>query len=180
MVQQIGEHSVDVDLLVRDHPNYPFILDLGCRGYEFINGIKGNNNFYTVDIDEFEGNHFRIGISNKNGYCSITGEGQATKITEGNDIPMMTLDMFSKMVGVKKWDLIKMDIEGEEVKVLRSLKHPYCKQISVEFHAHCGQTKKELDNLLDWLSEWYTIHNRVWEQRHCAGYNYWDILLIAK
>ena len=84
------------------------------------------------------------------------------------------------MLGVEKWDLIKMDIEGEEIKVLRSLQHPYCKQISVEFHAHCGQTKQELDELLDWLSTWYDIHNRVWEERHGAGFNYWDVLLIAK
>ena len=74
-----------------------------------------------------------------------------------------------------------MDIEGEEISVLEKSKHPIAAQVSVEFHAHARrQTKIQLDILLDWLSDWYEIKNRVWEERHCAGFNYWDILLIAK
>jgi hypothetical protein len=185
MIKVIAEHSVDTSLI-----NYASkVLDLGCRGFEFVNqgmywtrGSAHSPSFYCVDIDSESGPSYRLAISDRNGYCGIhrSDDPQATRIGEGSDIPMMTIPTFSKMVGVDKWDLIKMDIEGEEIKVLRSLQHPYCKQISVEFHAHCGQTKQELDELLDWLSTWYDIHNRVWESRHCLNENYWDLLLIAK
>ena len=176
MVQQIGEHSYDPYWL-RKGSN---ILDIGCRGFEFRNHFN-KQNVYSIDIDDLDDeNYYPVAISDKDGWTGVKQDGQATRITEGNEIQKMTLKTFSEFVNVSHWDLIKMDIEGEEVKVLKSLTHPYCKQISVEFHAHCGQTKDELDNLLDWLSEWYVIYNRVWEQRHCAGYNYWDILLIAK
>jgi len=182
MITVIAEHSVDISLL----PDDARILDIGCRGGGFTDYYysKYPKMFvYPIDIDKFPGEvYYRCAISDKDGYCDMvnTNDPQARHIKEGGTIPMMTIDSFSREVEVDKWDLIKMDIEGEEVKVLKSLKHPYCKQISVEFHAHVNQTKEELDSLLDWLSEWYTIHNRNWVTMHGAGYNYWDILLIAK
>jgi len=181
MITEIAEHSVDLSLLGSCPAN---ILDIGCRGFGFADHFGGEN-VYSIDIDKLEGDssdYYRCAISDTNSLCGIvnTNDPQARHITDGNDIIVMTIDSFSKLVGVEKWDLIKMDIEGEEIKVLKSLKHPYCKQISVEFHAHVNQTKEELDSLLDWLSEWYTIHNRNWVTMHGAGYNYWDILLIAK
>lgn len=181
MIQVIAEHSVDNKLLTHNGN----ILDLGCRGFDFEYQLDcmGDFNIHCIDIDELEGDYFRLAISDKNGMCAVnhTGDKQATHIKEGNEIPMMTIETFSKMVNVKHWDLIKMDIEGEEIKVLESAKHPMAIQVSVEFHAHCGvQTKEQLDALLDKLSEYYTIHNRVWEQRHGCSHNYWDVLLIAK
>ena len=183
MIQVIAEHSVDIGLLMAIPAN---ILDIGCRGFEFSKmfGKRNNEGFnvYCIDIDELEGDYFRLAISNKDGMTGInhTNDPQAKHIIEGSEIPMMTISTFSKMVGVKEWDLIKIDIEGEEYNVLRDAKHPLAKQVSVEFHAHIGQTKQELDELLLYLSNHYTIHNQVWESRHGAGYNYWDILLVAK
>lgn len=179
MIKQIGEHSVDVSLLPEKQAN---ILDLGCRGFEF-KGYYLPNNIYSVDIDELPQQHYRLAISDKDGMTGInhTSDPQAKHITEGSDIPMMTIATFSKMVGVKHWDLIKMDIEGEEYKVLKHAKHPLATQVSVEFHAHCGkQTKEQLDELLTYLSQFYTIHNQVWEPRHGCGPNFWDVLFIKK
>ena len=180
-IQVIGEHSVDFSLLGKCPAN---ILDIGCRGFDFACRFGGED-VYSIDIDVCDGfriPYYRLAISDRCGTCGIqrSDDPQATRITEGKEIPMMTIPMFSKMVGVKHWDVIKLDIEGEEIRVLRSLPHPYATQITVEFHAHLGQTKEELDNLLDWLSGWYEIHNRIWEERHGAGYNYWDVLLIRK
>lgn len=181
MITEIAEHSVDLSLL----PLKANILDIGCRGFWFKDYFTSlNHNVIALDIDELpRGDYRKIAISDVDGFCSMvnTSDPQARHIKTGNDIPMFTLDSLSKLCYIDKWDLIKIDIEGEEVKVLKSISHPYCKQISVEFHAHCGvQTKEQLDSLLDWLSEWYTIHNKVWEQRHGCSFNYWDILLIAK
>lgn len=177
MISIIAEHSVNIHLL-SIHSN---ILDLGCRDFEFANFFHAHM-VYPLDIAALDGEYYQIAISDKNGTCGIkhTADLQGAHIIPNGEIRMMTIDSFSDFVKVKKWDLIKMDIEGEEIKVLRSLEHPYCKQITVEFHAHCRQTKEELDSLLDWLEKWYHIHNRVWESRHGAGFNYWDVLLIAR
>jgi FkbM family methyltransferase len=182
MIQLIGEHSVDVDLLRKS--NSPNVLDLGCRGHTLRD--LNHHHYYImlreIDIDADANPQYQLAISYKDGMAGVnkTNDPQATHITEGSDIPMMTIATFSKMVGVKHWDLIKMDIEGEEYNVLKHAKHPLATQVSVEFHAHINQTKEQLDELLTYLSQFYTIHNQVWESRHGAGYNYWDVLLIAK
>lgn len=177
---KVGEHTIKAFQLPKRNAN---ILDLGCRGFEFANHFKDKHNVYSVDIDTLDGEYFQLAISDKDGWCGIeqTKDPQATHIKEGNEIKMMTLKSFSDFVNVNHWDLIKMDIEGEEMKVLRSSRHPIANQISVEFHAHTGkQTRKEIDDLLDWLKRFYWIENRDWEERHCCSANYWDILLIAK
>ena len=172
----VGEHTIDETLL----PESPNILDLGCRGFDFEKHFGG---VYSVDIDLLEGDYYRLAISNKNGYVGIanTLDPQARHIIEGNAIEAVTIEEFSKRVGVNHWDLIKIDIEGEEYNILKDSKHPLATQVSVEFHAHCGvQTKESLDELLIYLSQYYTVHGAVWESRHGAGYNYWDVLLKAK
>lgn len=181
MIKQIGEHSVDVGRL----RTCGKVLDIGSRNDTLVE-LREQPYYcelFTIDIDEVADPQYRLAISDKDGMTGIkqTNDPQAKHITEGSDIPMMTIATFSKMVGVKHWDIIKMDIEGEEYKVLKHAKHPLADQVSVEFHAHCGnQTKEQLDELLTYLSQFYTIHNQVWESRHGAGFNYWDVLLIKK
>ena len=102
---------------------------------------------------------------------------QARRLIEGGDTLVFTFEELEEDHG--KFDLVKLDVEGEEIKILKSNKHPMAKQLSVEFHAHLGQTKEELDALLEYLSQFYTIHAK-WESRHGAGFNYWDTLLISK
>jgi len=103
-----------------------------------------------------------------------------THVIEGDEIEMVTLEEFNKRVGVDYWDLIIMDIETCEYELLKQAKHPIAKQMSVEFHAHFGQTKEQLDELLKMLSEYYYIRQDVWEEKHHAGFNYWDVIFIAK
>lgn len=179
-MEVISEHTVDLNLI----PHLANILDIGCLGFGFDNHFT-HDAVYNIDISEFPYDHHRyhrLAISDKCGLTGVnyTNDKQATHIKEGNEIPMMTISAYSKMVGVKHWDLIKMDIEGEEIKVLREAKHPMATQVSVEFHAHINQTKEQIDELLLYLSNFYTIHNQVWESRHGAGFNYWDVLMIKK
>lgn len=194
-IQVISEHSVAMDIL----PARAKVLDIGCRGFEFERYFtdKGHTVF-CIDADPFiknvppAANFFLIAISDENGNCEIehSPDPQATRIIKSarsnSSITMMTIESFTRMVnnvcGKIEWDLIKIDIEGEEVNVLKAAKHPIAKQVSVEFHAHCRpeQTRENLDELLKQLSQYYEIHNQVWESRHGAGFNYWDVLLIAK
>ena len=177
----VAEHSFEPSLF----PKKANILDIGCRGFEFTHYFKEKgHNVFSIDADHIDGGeYYLLAISGQEGRCSLlhTDDQQATHITEGDEIPKYSIQSFSKYVDVARWDLIKMDIEGEEISVLEKSKHPIASQVSVEFHAHTGrQDKIQLDILLDWLSNWYKIKNRVWEERHCAGFNYWDILLISK
>lgn len=175
MIQVIAEHSVDISLL----PKRANILDLGCHGMEFSNYFNGHK-IFSVDLDEFA--PYRFAVSDKDGRCGIKrmDDRQAWQICEGNEIPMMTLKSLSSEFNIRKWHLVKMDIEGSEISILSTAIHPIAKQISVEFHAHLGQTKEQLDSLLNKLEQYYIIHNKVWEERYGAGFNYWDILMIAK
>lgn len=181
-IGQVHEHSLNQSLI----PLHGNILDLGCRDFIFTDFFKSQEyNVVSVDIGKFEGSYHRFGISHENGwcYCQDERDPDATHITHrevGDKIPMVTIETLSKMFGIKHWDLIKMDIEMAEYEVLKQGKHPMASQICVEFHAHCGQTKEQLDELLDMLSEYYEIYGRDWKEEHSAGFNYWDVLLIAK
>lgn len=181
----IGEHTIDIELIPKDAN----ILDIGCRGFEFQDYFKGSRwqkcKVYNVDIDELgdkRRKYYRMAIASEDGMCGVkhTEDPNGKHIIDGNEIPKMTIESFSKHVGVEQWDLIKMDIEGAEYEILNKAIHPIAKQVSVEFHAHASQTKWQIDVLLEDLSKYYDIHNRVWEERHCAGFNYWDILLVSK
>lgn len=182
MVQCIAEHSVDLSLL----PEQAVILDAGCRGFEFTNYFRElGHNVLAIDIDTLEGDYQRVGIGFSPGKACVTEDfdpqaRRLTQIKEGmQQVDVLTLQQLEDFYG--KFDLIKFDVEGEEQAILKTVTHPIARQVSVEFHAHCTlQTKESLDDLLGWLSQWYTIHNQVWESRHGAGFNYWDVLLISK
>jgi len=183
-IGQVHEHSLNQSII----PLHGNILDLGCRDFIFTDFFKNQEyNVVSVDIGVFEGDYVRAAISHKDGKCFHKEERDpdASHIEHSGEIkdivPMMTLDTLSKKVGVGHWDLIKMDVEGSEFEILKQGKHPMASQICVEFHAHCTpQTKESLDELLDMLSEFYFIHGREWKEEHSAGFNYWDVLLIAK
>ncbi len=179
----IAEHSVDLDLL----PPKAVVLDAGCRGFEFTDYFeRKGHTVFSVDIDELVGrNYIQMAISDQDGRCGVnkSADPQATHICEGSDMNKITLQTLAERLKIKRWDLIKLDVEGEEYNILNNAEaHPIASQLSVEFHAHCRpeQTKPVLDKLLDKLSEFYFIKNRNWESRHGAGFNYWDVLFIAK
>lgn len=183
MITVIAEHSVDLDLL----PPKAHILDAGCRGFEFGDELRRLGHIvYEVDCDVLDTKrvYHRLAIAAENGTAAVvkTNDPQARHIKDGVEIEKLTIGDFAKRQGVKQFDLVKLDIEGEEVDILLRAQHPIAKQVSVEFHAHCreDQTKTQLDMLLGHLMQWYKIHNQVWEPRHGVGHNYWDVLLIAK
>jgi len=181
-IGKVQDHSLNQSII----PLHGNILDLGCRDFVFTKFFRDlEYNTHSVDIGTFDGEYDRVAISDKDGICFVQNERDpdATHITSedtGVPINMMTLNTYSKSIGVDHWDLIKMDIEGAEYGILKSAAHPIASQITVEFHAHCGQHKKDLDALLNDLEQYYHIHNRDWCEEHSAGFNYWDILLISK
>jgi hypothetical protein len=176
----IAEHTVDIDLLI-DPGKY--ILDAGCRGMGFRNEFGGYHNVYSIDIDDLlDESYLKVGIGPITGWGGVSkhSDPQARQLTEGSTVPIHTTETLKELLSVPHWDLIKLDIEGMEYEVLKQAKHPIAKQVSVEFHIHCGQTKEEIDELLQYLEQWYDIPVKVYEQRHGLPANYWDCLLVAK
>ncbi len=182
-------HNRDI-VTVHDHsfvqhliPVYGNVLDIGCRDFITTNWFKSKDyNVHSVDIGKFEGDYHRLAIGHENKRVGVSVERclDGTHVIEGDEVEMVTLEEFNKRVGVDHWDLIIMDIECCEYDLLKEANHPIAKQLSIEFHAHMGHTKEQLDELLDMLSEYYVIRNRVWDEQHHAGFNYWDVILIAK
>lgn len=182
-ITTIAEHNVCLDLL----PKKATILDAGCRGMQFTEEMRSLGHYvYPLDCDTLPNtDYFQFALSNKQEPYSVvnTNDPQATHIElcTFSDKLTHTIESFSKIVNVNHWDLIKLDIEGAEIAILEDAKHPIADQVSVEFHAHCTkQTQASIDLLLTHLSNWYTIHNAVWESKHGAGFNYWSVLLIKK
>lgn len=188
MITVIAEHSVNLALL----PHKAKILDAGCRGFDFFMQLTGlGHEVYPLDIDTLDTRipYHRLALAHKNGFCAIQrfdNDPQSTRIGSEHlstePVEMITVTDFSQRVGVHHWDLIKLDIEGEEYKILERATHPMATQVSVEFHEHTDKRigRDKLDDLLNRLSQFYYINNRVWESRHGAGFNYWDILLTSK
>lgn len=183
-IQVIAEHSVCMDLL----PEKANILDLGCRGFEFTNYFRSlGHNVIPVDIDDFKrSDYYRLAVSDYVGTAHIfrSRDPQATRIDSnihtGEQISVYDMHALCKLVGVKHFDLIKMDVEGEEKQIIMSMHHDYATQLSIEFHLHTNaypidevhKMKVRLRNLgYNW-----SLHEK--SARHGCGMNYWDSLFI--
>lgn len=181
------------------------IIDIGCRSFNFashplFNGKKK----YCIDPDEeiFKGvepfeneEHLCLAISDKIGETTYYPNGEATMIREVDPDPTfehidkkyskkcktITMDGLYEITG-NNVDVLKLDCEGAEYIILGETFKPIPKQISVEFHHHCVPElhKQKYTEIIERLSEYYTMHNDVWEQRHGCGYNFWDTLFIRK
>jgi hypothetical protein len=190
----IAEHTVEDTLL---GPG-AIILDLGCRGFLFMNELyeKHKYSVFGVDCDYYlEASPFhylRLAITDFNGTVYVIRDDkdpQATKITKDKNqkgvkhaIPAMTLRSLMTMLGFYSADLIKIDIEGSEYEVIMSLTEPPAKQLSIEFHLHTkvygdAQVKEMEDKLLS-LGYYPAKHDKY--PAHGLPANYWDSLWILK
>lgn len=183
MIEIIDNHSIETSLLQKDST----VLDIGCRGFNFYKNLTNRGcKVYPVDPDFFDNEieYYQCAISNFNGKCDLvhTQDPQAKYIKTGNVIDVYDLESFSQKVGIKEWDIIKMNCEGSEYQILPTIQRPIAKQLSLDFHEHTDRRigKENIDIMLNRLTQWYDIKVSSWEIRHCAGYNYWDVLLILK
>jgi hypothetical protein len=182
MITVIAEHSVDLSLL----PKQGTVMDAGCRGFLFTDEMRRLGHVvYAIDIDTlWPRQHFLCAIAGYTGKCSIqkSPDPQATRMTEGFDIPCYTIKDFSEMTKVDFWDLIKIDIEGSEYEVIMSLTEPPAKQLSIEFHLHTGvygiQDVRKMEAKLHSLGYEFASHQMT--SQHGMGMNYWDSLFILK
>ena len=181
----LGEHSIDISRLA----GCPSVLDVGCRGFSFGDALRLHRPFafiHELDIDDLNTArpYTRAGLANFNGCvgCSGDADPQARHIIPSGMIPCYTIDTYSHMSGIQQWDVVKLDCEGAEYKILEAFDRPWAKQLSVEFHQHTPQRRnwEDIDAILAHLSKWYDVVQHVREPRHGCGDNYWDTLVIAR
>lgn len=182
-MEVIAEHSVDLSLL----PEKAKILDIGCLGFGFTDAMVALGHYVaSVDIQMLPGgrDYFHCGISDYIGFCELEMVGtdiQATRLVRSSrGIPCWTLEAFSQNHGVSFWDLIKIDVEGSEYEIIMSLEKAPAKQLSIEFHLHTGvYGQTEMLMMEDKLkSLGYEAVSHEYEERHCAGKDYWNSLFI--
>jgi hypothetical protein len=196
-IQTIAEHKVDLDLL----PQKANVLDLGCRGFLMADELRRlGHRVFPIDIDNLgRSDYFRVAITDTIGYKEVikTKDPQATHTAtpyfdrniqssyslDNNDLVYgLTLELFSDIVNILFWDLIKIDVEGDERGIIKSLRRPMAKQISVEFHLHTGiYGEKQVDDMVKKLeSLGYKIASHEKTSQHGCGLNYWSSLFILQ
>jgi len=191
-IQVIALHSVAVNLLTKGP-----VLDAGCRGFEFAKWFSEHGHeVYAMDpspdiCDVPKGVTFlREALVGKGSgsslFLAMNGDPESWCVTscsivdKGIPVKSATLDDIPYTLWTETWDVIKLNVEGSEYRILESFPGPIARQVVVSFHEHtpARQGRAECDRIIDRLREWYTPVQHVWDARYCAGFNYWDTLLI--
>lgn len=190
----IAEHSVDLSLIKRDSK----VLDLGCRSFSFANEmLKYVDEIYCVDADNSVKTEdpriklINVAISNENKITRYVkfgnGTGNYLEVNEPRPaeceveyVQVWTLQNLFRHLDIHEWSLIKIDIEKSEIPVIKSLTSPPAKQLSIEFHKHCGSTEKEIQECFKKLETWYDCTYKDYSDKHGCGFNYWDTLWLRK
>lgn len=183
----IADHTIDESSLSVS----PVVLDVGCRGFGFGDGIKKlrpSARLFELDIDDLNDRHnryIRAAICGKDGMVGVSDDIDLSSrhVTPSGSVFAFTLKTFSSIVKVRHWDVIKLDCEGSEFDILSSINGPVAQQITVEFHQHTAHGRRppeEIASLLSRLSQWYEVVQHPFDERYGCGLNYWDTLLVAK
>lgn len=150
----IAGHSFDLDRL----PEKPYVLDVGCRGFDFVRGIRTlrpGAHIWAMDPDPIieKPNDAALcaylqlalvapGSPRRQRYAlGSTGEGNfLTEAITHSDYAISEVDcvdiayVTSLLPSGKRWDLVKLDCEGSEFGILEAWPGPIAWEISVEFH----------------------------------------------
>jgi FkbM family methyltransferase len=168
MVDLIHWHSFDGKMLTPEST----IVDLGANRGEFLTKVSntfGCSNLVAVEpnpelfkelaerSDLIAINAAVGGFRGKTSF-SIDPNDLASRVVEGGTGPstvtveLITLDDVFERAGVTKVDLLKIDIEGQEIPMLDAVSDEVLRniaQITIEFHDFCGLVpKKEVKRLL--------------------------------
>lgn len=157
-VENIKQHSY-LENYINENS---IILDLGSNKGEFSKeivkkhdckayGIEANPNIIrNIESDKIQIHN--IAISNKNGKISINipkdGDASTTfhEKSDSVEVDCITIERFMEKKDIEILDLLKIDIEGEEIKLIRGSIDTLTscvKQISVEYHDFMDESLKK-------------------------------------
>lgn len=98
----------------------------------------------------------------------------------------LDLKTFMEKVGVDFWSVVKFNCEGAEYGILANWPGPIATQILFSLHEHTSANPNSyspniaIEEIERRLGQWYKPVRHNWEERHCAGFNYWDSLWVLK
>ena len=192
----IGEHTIDASLLTPRG----WVLDAGCRDLTFARGLTergcrvmaldADPTLVNPKIENIDFYHFAIAARRGNFYLHLADNPEARclvnadQIVEGQAyvvVMAFTIADLLQMEKAKRFDAVKLDVEGAEYDILRTWPGPVAKQISVEFHEHVKpRPEKVYDDIFAHLGQWYDVVQHDKTRRHCTHPNFWDSLMILR
>jgi len=187
----IADHTFDEALL----PEKPYVLDVGCRGTVFIEGLAECRplvRYYGIDPDETISHGHAVALVGsgevERQYARFsTGEGNHLGSGYGIPdcspiaVPCVSLQALMKLWRVPIWDLVKLDCEGSEFDILEHWPGPVATQISVEFHDALNPGRWN-DEYFAWLFSQLRDYEVVRHERTQQGgaWGHWDSLLVRR
>lgn len=198
----IDGHTFDQSKL-----NGGWVIDAGCRGFDFSRYCLERSKVFALDIEDFTndpkmpivGRHFSKFIYKQAALTTHStqteafffGNGTGNFIkgineTPGNTpdrpcetkvIPCLTLNDIYNEIGTDI-DLLKLDIEGAEYAIMDKME-PIPKQITVEFHEHTVSDLHNafINNIVERLCKYYHMNLYI---REWPRYKYMDCLFTRK
>lgn len=191
-------HSVAVDLLQRGP-----ILDVGCRGFRFMDhfsrlghpvvGLDPAPDIKPPMFDHCsQWNYFYPwGLvapgHPRRSHLRLTDDPEARHLTNApkEDDPVIecrTIEEVMKEVQISQWDLVKLNAEGSEYDILKNWPGPITRQLVVSFHEHTERRRGEpaIQAIVEHLAQWYAPIRHEFDERYCAGRNAWDSVFALK
>jgi hypothetical protein len=187
----LHEHTIAPDLLTGG-----VVIDAGCRGWGFATDMRDlGETVLSFDLDELldvpKGIYFfqKALLPRSGEVCVVDTHDLQAKFIANVGRPIEAVGLAEVMAasqseGMIEIDVLKLDVEGSEYHLLSDRDfQPLPRQISVEFHEHAHLKAHEalfeicVVNLLR-LGYVAVQHER--DQRHGAGWNYWDSLFVRK
>ncbi len=190
---EIAEHTIDVDRLTPGG----WVLDAGCRDFGFTRGMTERGCRVlaldadpTIDDPKLEKvSYCNFALSDRAGIRDLvmSRDPQARYVQEVGSskdntvlVEAVTIADLMAAHGIKHFDVLKLDIEGSEYDILKTLR-PIATQISIEFHEHCSPRPQEVyDAIFKHLAQWYEVVQHKKEARYCCHPNWWDTLLVLR
>jgi FkbM family methyltransferase len=150
----LAGHTIDLDLL----SEFPAILDVGCRGFDFSSGIvfwrpqslivalepdpavkpigwELHERFtflrYALVGDEREKARYARYSTGEGNFLTDLPEYYGAEFIE---VPCMNIAWLMRILHIAHFDVVKLDCEGSEFGILENWPGPIASQISVEFH----------------------------------------------
>ena len=106
---------------------------------------------------------------------------------ELDEVACVNIANLMRGAAIQHWDVVKLDIEGEEFQVLEKWPGPIATQISVEFHDFTGPMRHRVDagyytSLMNHLGQWYRFARHEWIDLDGdpVHFGHWDSLLVLK
>lgn len=203
----ISEHTIEESIIDKNG----WVLDLGCINFTFANEVKKYcDNILCIDpnpnikeipngiiyerkavthLNNLKTQNFYI-YNDINGYSLLNPKRDWCTLEKIITVDVTTIKDIMEKYKIKKFELIKFDIEGAEYQILEYLDWTISKQYSIEFHdfrfmnPFYPNNQIYYDRLLEKITQYCKVvkHEKTDHPGFPMGLgsNYWDSLFIEK